>query len=113
MRRKCAECPTWTQTVCRHVFGANWGDKSRNGEGCDFHLDDVAEAWRKAGWTPEKGTTKEITLPLPGAPTMPRRPVRGARIVDASSKFLDVNITAEMRAYVRALAIERKENRTR
>lgn len=68
MRRKCAECPTWTQTVCRHVFGANWGDKSRNGEGCDFHLDDVAEAWRKAGWTPEKGTTKEISLP--------RRPVR-------------------------------------
>lgn len=39
--------------------------------------------------------------------------VKGARIVDASSKFLDINITAEMRAYVRALAIERKENRTR
>ena len=76
MKRKCAECPTWTQTVCRHAFGKFWDVKSRNGEGCDFPLDDVAEAWRKAGWTPEEGTTKEISLPLPGAPTMPRRPVR-------------------------------------
>lgn len=76
MRRKCAECPTWTQTVCRHAFGKFWDVKSRNGEGCDFHLDDVADAWRKAGWTPDKGVTKTITLPLPSRPKMPRRPVR-------------------------------------
>lgn len=74
MRRKCAECPEWTQTVCRHAFGKFRNDKSSNGEGCEHPLDDVAEAWSKAGWTPEKGTTKAITLPLPGPlPKMPRR----------------------------------------
>ena len=76
MTRKCAECPTWTQIVCRHAFGKFWNDKSRNGEGCDHPLDDAAEAWRKAGWTPEKGVTKTITLPLPSRSMMPRRPVR-------------------------------------
>lgn len=74
MRRKCAECPEWTQTVCRHAFGKFWNDKSSNGEGCEHPLDDVAEAWSKAGWTPEKGTTRRIVLPLPGPlPKMPRR----------------------------------------
>ncbi len=76
MKRKCEECPADVQAVCRHAFGANWGDKSRNGEGCDHPLDDVAEAWREAGWTPDKGVTKTITLPLPSRPKMPRRPVR-------------------------------------
>lgn len=77
MRRKCAECPPWTKTVCRHAFGKFWNDKSTNGEGCEHPLDDVAEAWSKAGWTPEKGTTRRIVLPLPGPlPKMPRRPRR-------------------------------------
>ena len=71
MARKCAECPADTAAACRHAFGVNWGDKSRNGEGCDHPLDGVAEAWRKAGWTPDKGATKAITLPLPSAPRRP------------------------------------------
>lgn len=70
MARKCAECPADTAAACRHAFGANWGDKSRNGEGCDHPLDDVAEAWKAAGW---KGET--VPFSLPKAPVMPRRPV--------------------------------------
>ena len=73
MRRKCEACPAEVMAVCRHAFGKYWGDKSTNGEGCDFHLDDVAEAWRAKGWTP--GTAGvPITLPLPKMPTRPRRP---------------------------------------
>lgn len=53
MTRKCGDCPPWTQTVCRHAFGKYWADKSSGGEGCDHPLDGVAEAWRKAGWTPD------------------------------------------------------------
>lgn len=78
MKRKCAECPEWTQIVCRHAFGKFWADKSGNGEGCDYPLDDVAESWRKRGWSPDKGETTRLTLPLPPQqlPKMPRRPVR-------------------------------------
>ena len=71
MARKCADCPAETVKVCRHTFGVNWGDKSRNGEGCDHPLDDVAEAWKAAGW---KGET--VPFQLPKAPELPRRPVR-------------------------------------
>lgn len=77
MRRKCAECPPWTKTVCRHAFGKFWNVKSSNCEGCEHPLDDVAEAWRAEGWTPESGATRRIVLPLPGPlPKMPRRPRR-------------------------------------
>lgn len=76
MTRKCGDCPPWTQTVCRHAFGKYWIDKSMNGEGCEHPLDGVAEAWRKAGWTPDTGVTRNITLPLPSGPKMPRRPQR-------------------------------------
>ena len=68
VKRRCADCPPWTQTVCRHAFAAFWNAKSGNGEGCDYPLDDVADAWRKAGWTPEHGVTKRLTLPLPTRP---------------------------------------------
>ena len=71
MARKCAECPADTAAACRHAFGVNWGDKSRNGEGCDHPLDGVAEAWKAAGW---KGET--VPFQLPKAPVRPRRPVR-------------------------------------
>ena len=81
MRRKCAECPEWTKTVCRHAFGKFWNDKSTNGEGCDFPLDDVAKAWRADGWTPETGATRRIVLPLPvPLPKVPRRPKVSAAI---------------------------------
>lgn len=73
MKRKCADCPAETVKVCRHAFGANWGDKSRNGEGCDHPLDDVAAAWKSAGW---KGET--VPLSLPKAPVRPKRPVANA-----------------------------------
>ena len=98
MTRKCGVCPTWTQTVCRHAFGKFWDVKSRNGEGCDHPLDGVAEAWRKAGWTPDKGATKAITLPLPSAPRrpttvsktqlkMPVRPKVSAKITKQAELF--------------------------
>lgn len=87
MTRKCADCPEWTRTVCRHMLGKFWNDKSRNGEGCEHPVDCVAEAWKVQGWTPEKGTTKTITLPLAGGSTvsltqlkMPRRPKVSAAI---------------------------------
>ena len=76
MERKCADCPPWTQTVCRHAFGKFWDVKSRNGEGCDHPLDGVAEAWREAGWKPGTGATISLTLPLKDVPKMPTRPRR-------------------------------------
>ena len=71
MKRRCEKCPPEVQTVCRHAFGKYWDGKSDGGKGCTQPLDDVAEAWRKAGWTPEKGATKAITIPLPSAPRRP------------------------------------------
>ena len=68
MKRRCEKCPPWTQTVCRHTFGKYWNDKSDGGKGCTQPLDGVAEAWRKAGWTPEKGVT--VGLVLPTRPTV-------------------------------------------
>ena len=89
--RRCALCPAWTRTVCRHAFGRFWGDKSRGGEGCAFPLDGVAEAWRRAGWTPGDGVTGEISLPLPaarqGTPAMPRRPRVSAATVRQAELF--------------------------
>ena len=71
MRRKCEVCPADVVAVCRHAFGKFWNDKSTNGEGCDFPLDDVAEAWYAAGWKPGTGSTMSINLPLKDAPKMP------------------------------------------
>ncbi len=62
--------------VCRHAFGKYWGDKSTNGEGCDFPLDDVAEAWYARGWKPGTGATISLTLPLKDVPKMQTRPRR-------------------------------------
>lgn len=77
MSRKCAECPEWTQKVCRYAFGRLWKDKSNGGTGCEDPLDHVAEAWRAKGWTPEDGATQRVVHPLPGPfPKMPRRPKR-------------------------------------
>ena len=64
--RRCKDCPKWTQTVCRHAFGAYWCIKSEDGEGCAHPLDGVAEAWRKAGWTPGRGKAVPISLPVEG-----------------------------------------------
>ena len=67
--------------VCRHAFGKYWGDKSTNGEGCDFPLDDVAKAWYARGWKPGTGATRRIVLPLPvPLQKMPRRPKVSAAI---------------------------------
>ena len=68
VKRRCADCPEWTRMVCEYSFGKYWADKSRNGEGCNHPVDDLAEAWRKAGWTPEQGVTKRLPLPLPKRP---------------------------------------------
>lgn len=66
--RRCENCPEWTQTVCRHAFGAYWRGKSGDGTGCRYPLDEVAEAWRKAGWNPGKGKSIPITLPVKEIP---------------------------------------------
>ena len=52
LARRCSDCQKRTKAVCHHAFGVFWCIKSGDGEGCDHPPDDVAEAWRKAGWTP-------------------------------------------------------------
>ncbi len=77
--RKCKDCPTWTQTVCRYVFGVYWCVKSGDGEGCTNPLDGVAESWRKAGWTPDKGKAVPITLPVEEPPKAKPEPPKVVR----------------------------------
>lgn len=62
--RRCSDCPKRTKAVCRHAFGVFWCIKSCDGEGCAHPLDDVAEAWSNAGWTPDKGKSVPIELPM-------------------------------------------------
>jgi len=88
VKRRCAQCPTWTQTVCRHAFGERWNGKSHDGEGCNTPMDDVAEAWRKAGWTPESGVSS-VTVRLP-LPTRPARPVRPVRLTQGELKLMNL-----------------------
>ena len=76
MKRRCEKCPPEVRAVCRHVFGKFWDVRSRNGEGCDHPLDDVAEAWRRAGWKPRDEE-----------PKMPRRPEVSARIAQQAELF--------------------------
>lgn len=87
MMRKCADCPGLTQAVCCHAFGKFWNDKSRNGEGCEYPMDGVAESWKARDWMPEREITKAIALSLADASTvsltqlkMPRRPKVSADI---------------------------------
>ena len=75
VKRKCSECPEWTRTVCKHAFAERWNEKSHGGEGCDHPLDDVAEAWRKAGWTPPR-------RPLPTRPAQ-----HGGKLTSLVDKF--------------------------
>lgn len=76
MKRKCEACPAEVMAVCRHAFGKFWNDKSTNGEGCDFPLDDVADAWRKAGWTPDARKAAE---------TAPARFASGGRVIEVAA----------------------------
>lgn len=64
LARRCSDCPKRTKAVCRHAFGVFWCIKSCDGEGCAHPLDDVAEAWRKAGWTPDNGKFVPIELSM-------------------------------------------------
>lgn len=50
--RRCMDCPDATHTACCFAFGRLWRHKSRNGLGCAHPMDDAAERWRRAGWTP-------------------------------------------------------------
>ena len=94
LKRRCEKCPPATQTVCRHAFGKFWNDRSNCGEGCDNPLDDVAESWRKAGWTPGKVATEAVTITLP-IPTpvsmtqlkMPVRPKVSVKIAKQAELF--------------------------
>ena len=95
MTRMCAECPEWTRTVCKYAYDERWNEKSHGGEGCEYPLDDVAEAWKNAGWTPgEAGAVP----PLPKAPRrrptvaktqlkVPTRPKVSAKIMRQADLF--------------------------
>ena len=80
MERKCKDCPTGTRIVCEFAFAKLWTDKSHDGAGCDNPVDDVAEAWRREGWTLEKAqlATSPLGITLgfrqPPTPKMPTRP---------------------------------------
>ena len=76
MKRKCEVCPAEVMAVCRYAFGKYWNDKSKNGEGCDHPLDGVAEAWKKAGWTPKDGETVGLVLPTRPTAQVAQLPVR-------------------------------------
>ena len=72
MKRKCEACPAEVMAVCRHAFGKFWDARSGSGEGCDYPLDAVAEAWAAAGWRGE-------AVPI----LIPRRPARSqAKVSD-------------------------------
>ena len=86
MKRKCEECPADVQAVCRYAFGKYWNDKSSGGEGCDYPLDGVAEAWRKAGWMPDKGAAKAIAVSKTQL-KMPVRPKVSAKIAKQAEMF--------------------------
>ena len=62
--RRCKDCPDTTHTVCGFVFGKFWRNKSRNGHGCANPLDEVAEAWKKAGWKPGDAPRAKLALPM-------------------------------------------------
>lgn len=64
LSRRCGDCPKRTKAVCRHAFGVFWCIKSCDGEGCAHPPDDVAEAWRKAGWTPGTGMSAPQETPV-------------------------------------------------
>lgn len=64
LARRCCDCPKRTKAVCRHAFGVFWCIKSCDGEGCAHPLDDVAEAWRKAGWTLGTGMSAPQETPV-------------------------------------------------
>ena len=83
MERKCKDCLIGTRIVCEFAFAKLWPDKSHDGAGCDNPVDDVAEAWRREGWTLEKAqlatSSLGITLgfrqpPMPKMPKAPSRP---------------------------------------
>lgn len=57
--RKCVDCPAEVAAVCRHAFGGWWKGKSAFGQGCNHPMDDVAEAWYGAGWTPDAPQPRE------------------------------------------------------
>ncbi len=87
MTRECGMCPPFTQAVCRHAFAERWGEKSRCGEGCDHPLDEVAEAWRVAGWTPTPSAPRRPSTVSLTQLKMPRRPKVSAKILRQAELF--------------------------
>lgn len=95
--RNCKDCPERTAAVCRYVFGKYWVDKSLNGEGCNYPLDEVAEAWYARGWM--LNTDKTVTLTPPVRKTPKPAPSKAVRTVSPKKKSyvqLDLVQTAEL-----------------
>lgn len=82
--RNCKDCPERTEAVCRYVFGKYWVDKSLNGEGCDYPLDEVAEAWYARGWKLDMG--KVVTLTPPVKKVAKPAPTKVARTMPPKKK---------------------------
>lgn len=82
--RNCNDCPERTVAVCRYVFGKYWVDKSLNGEGCDYPLDEVAEAWYARGWKLDTGKAVTLTPPVKKVPKP--APPKSTRIMPTKKK---------------------------
>lgn len=82
--RNCKGCPKRTAAVCRYVFGKFWVDKSLNGEGCNYPLAEVAEAWYARGWM--LNTDKTVTLTPPVRKTPKPAPSKVTRPMPSKKK---------------------------
>lgn len=88
--RQCKDCPERTVAVCRYVFGKYWVDKSLNGEGCNYPLDEVAEAWYARGWMPDTGKIVPITLST--KKTSKTAPSKGARTTTPKKSYVQFDL---------------------
>jgi len=79
LKRRCKDCPTGTRIVCEFAFAKLWTDKSHDGAGCDNPVDDVAEAWRREGWTLEKAQLATSSLGITLGFRRPPMPVRPSK----------------------------------
>ena len=66
VKRRYEECPQRTREACKRAFGKFWGDRCRNGEGCDNPVDDLAEAYAQAA------ASAPVRRPLPTRPAVQR-----------------------------------------
>lgn len=84
--RLCKDCPEWTHIVCCFAFAAYWDIKSCCGTGCDCPIDEVAEAWRKAGWKPGEGVKARLMISFDAHGRKTVRKMQQTNLFSSSSK---------------------------